>query len=357
MLILRKKILFISLLGLLLLSSCRSKKTWVDSLTHPVLKSEPPLVTDTVGLPAYLASILTFDQSDLANLKHRRSVKPAKIRHVPEVPKRLIVKRGTKISSRTVRVPSGYEGVSRIKIYDIAHRDIPRGFEGCRIAFISDIHYKSLLKEKGLSDLVRLLREQGADALLVGGDLHEGCQYVPTVLAALEQVKTPLGTYLVLGNNDYEACYEDIVHESDRHGIHLLEHRVDTLRRNGDRILVAGVRNPFDLKQNGVSPTLVLSPDEFVILLVHTPDYAEDVSIANTDLVLAGHTHGGQVTLFGLYAPIVPSRYGQRFLSGLKYNSAHIPMIITNGIGTSQKSIRLFAPAEIVMLVLHQLTE
>ena len=63
------------------------------------------------------------------------------------------------------------------------------------------------------------------------------------------------------------------------------------------------------------SPTLSLSPDDFVILLTHTPDYAEEVSITNTDLVLAGHTHGGQVTLFGLYAPIIPSRYGQRFLS------------------------------------------
>ncbi len=77
--------------------------------------------------------------------------------------------------------------------------------------------------------------------------------------------------------------------------------------------------------------------------------------ITNSDLVLAGHTHGGQVTLFGLYAPIVPSHYGQRFLSGLKYNSDHIPLIITNGIGTSRKAIRFFAPSEVVIIVLHRL--
>ena len=91
-------------------------------------------------------------------------------------------------------------------------------------------------------------------------------------------------------------------------------------------------------------PTLALSPDDFVILLMHTPDYAEDVAITNTDLVLAGHTHGGQVTLFGLYAPILPSHYGQRFRGGLKRNSQGIPMIITNGLGTSNKNIRMFAP-------------
>ena len=140
-------------------------------------------------------------------------------------------------------------------------------------------------------------------------------------------------------------------------GMHLLEHKVDTLRRGGERILVAGVRNPFDLGKNGTSPTLGLSPDDFVILLTHTPDYAEDVPVTNSDLILAGHTHGGQVTLFGLYAPIVPSHYGQRFLSGLKYNSKNIPMIVTNGIGTSQKAIRMFAPAEVVMIVLHRLTD
>ncbi len=109
-------------------------------------------------------------------------------------------------------------------------------------------------------------------------------------MAALAQVKTPLGTYAVLGNNDYEACYDDIVREMRHYGMHLLEHKVDTLRRGGERILVAGVRNPFDLGKNGTSPTLGLSPDDFVILLTHTPDYAEDVPVTNSDLILA-RTH------------------------------------------------------------------
>ena len=189
------------------------------------------------------------------------------------------MQRGTRITSKTTHVGSAYKGVSRIKTYDFTHRDVPAAFEGFRIAFVSDLHYKSLLKEEGLKDLVRLLIDQKADVLLIGGDFHEGCQYVPPVMAALAQVKTPLGTYAVLGNNDYEACYDDIVREMRHYGMHLLEHKVDTLRRGGERILVAGVRNPFDLGKNGTSPTLGLSPDDFVILLTHTPDYAEDVPV------------------------------------------------------------------------------
>lgn len=185
--------------------------------------------------------------------------------------------------------------------------------------------------------------------------MHEGCEFVSPVLAALGRVKTPLGTYAVLGNNDYEACYDDIVREMQHQGIHLLEHKVDTLKRGGEQILIAGVRGPFNLEQNGQSPTLSLSPDDFVILLTHTPDYAEDVPITHTDLVLVGHTHSGQVTLFGLYAPIIPSNYGQRFLTGLKSNTQGTPIIITNGIGTSNKNIRLFAPSEVVVITLRRM--
>ena len=248
---------------------------------------------------------------------------------------------------------SGYRGISRVRTYKFSHPDVPAAFDGFRIAFISDLHYKSLFKEKGLENLVRLLNDQRADVLLVGGDLHEGCEYVVPVVSALAAVKVPMGIYVVLGNNDYEACYADIVRQLEAHNIHLMEHRVDTLKRDGAEILIAGVRNPFDLQKNGVSPTLALSPDDFVILLTHTPDYAEDVAITNTDLVLAGHTHGGQVTLFGLYAPILPSHYGQRFRGGLKRNSQGIPMIITNGLGTSNKNIRMFAPSEVVMIELN----
>ncbi|GAE18802.1 putative phosphoesterase [Bacteroides pyogenes DSM 20611 = JCM 6294] len=140
-----------------------------------------------------------------------------------------------------------------------------------------------------------------------------------------------------------------------RYGMHVLEHRVDTLYREGQRILVAGVRNPFDLERNGVSPTLSLAPDDFVILLVHTPNYAEDVSVANADLVLAGHTHGGQVRILGA-APAWHSRYGKRFLTGITHNSDRIPVIITNGIGTSRLALRIGAPAEVVMITLRCLS-
>ena len=247
-----------------------------------------------------------------------------------------------------------HQGMSRVKRYDIYSPDVPDTFNNFRIAFISDLHYKSLFKEKDLDGLVKTLNALDADVLLMGGDYQEGCEYVPELVSRLAEVKTQFGTYGVMGNNDYERCHDEIIAEMQKRGIRILEQKVDTLSIGDERIILAGIKNPFDLKRNGVSPTLDLQPKDFVILLTHTPDYAEDVDISNTDLALAGHTHGGQVTLFGLYAPQTGSRYGQHFLSGLTKNSKGIPMIITNGLGTSRKNIRLFAPSEVVLVILHK---
>lgn len=340
------------LLALLLFVSCKSKKNVVSTLPRPIL------YTDSIRVDTSLAvkRLFTPDNSQLADLnidknKKKKSTKKKATTRKESTNK---VVRGTNISSSIIKLSSDYSGIDRVVEYDFTHRDVPEAFEGFRIAFISDLHYKSLLKEKGLNNLVTLLIEQKPDVLLMGGDYQEGCEFVEPLFAALARVKTPMGTYGVMGNNDYERCHDEIVRTMKHHGMRVLEHEVDTLRKEGQQIIIAGVRNPFDLKQNGVSPTLALSPNDFVILLVHTPDYVEDVSVANTDLALAGHTHGGQVRVFG-YAPIQNSHYGTRFLTGLSHNSTYMPMIVTNGIGTSQMPVRIGAPAEIIMITLHRL--
>ncbi len=238
--------------------------------------------------------------------------------------------------------------------YDFQSQDVPAAFDSCRIAFISDLHYKSLFNEKRLNKLVRKLQKLHPDVLLMGGDYQEGCQYVAPLFDALGEVKPPLGTYGVLGNNDYERCYEDIVQSMKRNGMHLLEHKTDTIWLDDEYILVAGVRNPFDLKENGTSPTTRLSEDDFVLLLVHTPDYAQRVEVPNTDLVLAGHTHGGQVCILG-YAPMIPSIYGKRFRYGKVETDERVPMIVTSGLGTSQRKVRIGIRPEVVVVTLISL--
>ncbi len=263
-------------------------------------------------------------------------------------------KEETRISHNISLLNREMAGVSRVVHYDLYNGDIPESFDGTRIAFITDLHYPSYFKSKHLDSLVKSLDSLSCDILCLGGDFHEDESLIAELFEKLGSINYPLGAYGVLGNNDYERGYDKVVVEMLKNNINCLEHQVDTIWKDKEFILMAGVRDPFNLEKNGVSPTLALSEDDFVILITHTPDYAEDVPITNSDIVLAGHTHGGQVSLFG-FAPVVPSKYDQRFLRGLVYNSKGIPMIVSNGIGTSTYDIRVGAPSEIVVVTLHSL--
>lgn len=250
---------------------------------------------------------------------------------------------------------SKYKGVGRIRQYDIYNNQIPESFNGFRIAFATDFHYESRFTAKRLPNLVRALQSVDAYVLVLGGDYRgrEGGN-VEELFKALQQISTPYGTYAVMGNHERGEA-DSLARKAMKDcGVKLLEHRVDTLWKGNQFIEICGIRNPFDLKRNGVSPTLTLKPEDFVVMVTHTPDYVEDVDVSNTDLALAGHTHGGQVSLFKRWTPAGNfSKYGNRFLTGLKHNSQGIPVIISNGLGTSRKDVRLFTPSEVVLIVLH----
>ena len=249
-----------------------------------------------------------------------------------------------------------YAGVNRIRNYEICSRDLPLAFDGYRIAFASDFHLESKFKERQLRGTVKALQMLDPDVLLLGGDYQEGCEYVELLFDELALVTPPDGTYAVLGNNDYERCTELIRDVIQRKGMHLLEHEVDTIRR-GDEYIVLWGANPYAGKYTasralGEADSVRIAPEEFVVLLTHTPDYVEEADVKGVDLALAGHTHGGQFTIFGLYAPVTASRYGMRFRSGLRYNSDGLPIIISNGLGTSRYPVRVFAPTDVVIVTL-----
>ena len=249
---------------------------------------------------------------------------------------------------------SRYPGVGRIRHYTIGHPQVPAAFDGFRIAFASDFHLESKYKYRHLQNTVRALQDEQPDLLLLGGDYQEGCEYVAPLFAALGQAIPPYGAYAVLGNNDYERCTDEIRRAMKENGIRLLEHELDTLTRDGQNLILAGVANGFDLKHYATSPTARLKEEDYVILITHTPDYTEDTDITHTDLALAGHTHGGQVTLLGLIVPETGSKYGRRFLTGLNYNTWGIPVITSNGLGTSRKNIRTGARSDVVVVTLKR---
>lgn len=242
-------------------------------------------------------------------------------------------------------------GVGRVKEYTIASDRLPLAFDGCRVAFISDIHYPSLFAEKRLGRLVACLNELEPDILLLGGDYVTCNDSIDALFDAIASVAPAMGTYAVLGN--HERNNEAAIRRSMKeHGIVLLADSGALICNDDATIYVAGVYESFAHDSLRWQPLGNSTQDTFVVLLAHTPDYAEATSV-KADLVLSGHTHGGQVSLFGLYMPVKNTDYGKRFLHGLNKTTNAVMVITTNGVGTSRKKVRFCVPSEVVVITLR----
>ena len=244
-------------------------------------------------------------------------------------------------------------GVGRIKRYTFAEECVPEEFDGWKFAFISDLHYPSLFTPKRLGKLVRKLQKEAPNALLLGGDYVTDSDSIDALFNSLSAVKTSLGTYAVLGNHD-RRNEQQIRRAMSENGIELL----DGVTRymifdDGGELNVAGVYDSFANDTLFAQYMERIDDSEFVILLSHNPDFIECHSI-DADLAFAGHTHGGQVSLFGLYTPVKNTRYGRRFLRGRNKATNGTTVITTNGVGTSRRKVRFCVPSEIVIVTLKK---
>jgi predicted MPP superfamily phosphohydrolase len=127
------------------------------------------------------------------------------------------------------------------------------------------------------------------------------------------------------------------------------EHRV--LQVRGQQVVIAGVDDPVTGHDDLTAALAGIAPDAVTVLLSHTPDLFPQVP-AHVDLMLAGHTHCGQVTVPGLGRPMVPSHFGQRYAAGLVVEGGH-QLYVTCGIGTAVMPVRFGNPPEVVVLTLH----
>jgi hypothetical protein len=136
-------------------------------------------------------------------------------------------------------------------------------------------------------------------------------------------------------------------------GIEWINNRAVWVERAGQRIKVGGVGDLWEGSQDLTATIEDVTEDDFVVLVSHHPDYVETINTRKVDLAFAGHTHGGQVTLFGLWAPFVPSAYGQKYRSGV-VETGLTTVIVSNGIGTIPPPVRFFARPEIVLVHLNR---
>jgi uncharacterized protein len=237
-------------------------------------------------------------------------------------------------------------------------RDWPKEISGLRIAVIGDIHVGApFIDDEKLRLLVERTNQQQPDLVVLPGDFMSqntwhGHRVAPEITANhLKYLQAPLGVYAVLGNHDWWDNGDEVRRSLEQIGIRVLENDVSEVKRGGTSLWLAGLSDIWTRPQQ-VPETLAKIPSGSVIIaLTHNPDVFQNLP-RTVPLMLAAHTHGGQVKLPLIGTPIVPSRFGQRYSAGHVFENDH-HLFVTTGIGTSILPVRFRVPPEIVILTIE----
>lgn len=247
----------------------------------------------------------------------------------------------------------------RVRRSMLHFRGLPRALDGLRIALISDLHAGRFTPDRLVTRTVRLTLRERPDLIAVAGDLVDGTAAgaLSGVLDRLSALSAPLGVCLVPGNHDHRIGIR-AWHAAVRQHPALIDltnaARVVNVTGHDDvaRLCIAGVD---DLSEG--DPQLGMLPPrdarDFTILLAHEPDQAEFVRrhADDVDLVLSGHTHGGQVRLPILGAIINSSDRPDLYEVGVR-RRPWTQVYTSAGIGTAHLPVRLMTRPELAILTL-----
>lgn len=256
--------------------------------------------------------------------------------------------------------------------YTVEIADLPQELDGFRIVQVSDTHLGPRIPRRHIRRALEAAAALKPDLLALTGDyVHMGDWYIsPAVEMFAEHVSrrsAPSGVVAVLGNHDHYGDAPRTIKELKAAGIRVLDNDrcfISATRRMSNGLAegeaglcIAGVG---DLLEGVVDAHAALNgvpPRTPCVMLAHNPDSSEYIAAmtrekqVRVDLMLSGHTHGGQIALPGYGPIVVPSDYGRRFAHGLVATSL-CPMIVSAGVGMSIMPLRLGVPPEIVEITL-----
>lgn len=234
----------------------------------------------------------------------------------------------------------------------IKKKDIPEALNGFRIAHLSDIHHGRFVSLRFVRKVVEMTNRLDPDMIFITGDFVSwDNKYAKPCLEVLKDLKSRHGVLAILGNYDKRSFEKDDLELMERSGIELVS-RTRPVNARGASFKVEAITKFFYYPWVIESTLSDVENDDFVILLAHNPDVVDHMPEDAIDLLLAGHTHGGQVTFFGLYSPILNIKSGQKYRGGVVHKGP-MTVVISKGIGTSDVPLRFFCPPEIVLITLE----
>ncbi len=233
---------------------------------------------------------------------------------------------------------------------------LPDAFRGMRVVQISDFHYTEYTEPYFLQRVVRQVNRLQPDLVVLTGDFVSfgpwghayARRHAPGCAAILSGIECPL-RYAILGNHDVVVGSKYVVGPLKDHGIPTLVNQSVALERDGRRLWLVGVgdvcEQQYDAAQAFSHPGR--NSGEAIITLMHEPDVLPQIAAYNADLMLSGHTHGGQVRIPFL-PPIILPPYGRRYVEGF-FRYGPTQLYVNRGIGAVGLPFRFRCPPEITL--------
>ncbi len=232
---------------------------------------------------------------------------------------------------------------------------LPEALDGLTLLQLSDLHTGAFMTEARLSRIARQAALLEADVVVLTGDLIDVSERAaPAFTRAMRDLHGKLGTFAILGNHDYFAGARAVEHAVRDAGMTFLRNSGARIERGSASLFIGGVDDPSRESSGGPAPALALrqaAPGEKRVMLAHRPQLFEDCARAGSDLVLSGHTHGGQIALSPAWSfarLLGPYTMGH-------YRKGPAQLYVHRGMGTvGPMPLRLGSPPELALLTLRR---
>lgn len=237
-----------------------------------------------------------------------------------------------------------------VQSYEVRLAGLPDEMDGTVLVAMSDLHVGSLIGERWLAARIAQVQAESPDLVVLLGDLFEGHgQPRGELLPIVRRISAPLGVLAVPGNHEFHGGGDKSMRLIEEAAFQVLRNQWVEVRPG---LVVAGVEDLTARHRAGrdgdpISQALARRPACATILLSHTPWQTERVASAGVDLMLCGHTHGGQIWPFGyVVRRVYPLLEGRYEVDGM-------PVIVCRGTGTWGPRMRLWRPGEILRVTLR----
>lgn len=284
-----------------------------------------------------------------------RLLHPRKVEGVTSLPPETIAIRKAHIPFRWLRRLGAHNDLYDLEIttHEIFVHDLPPAFDGFRIAFMTDTHVASFMRRSLYRTCIETINERATDLVLFGGDFVTWEKDIPLMAELLTAGLAPRdGIFAAVGNHDYWANVHRIRAALEARGVRFLVNERVEITRDGASIDLTGTDEIYRGEPDIERTFRGLDGSRACLSVSHHPDIINFLGNRRIDLLVCGHTHGGQIRLPFFGAIVVPSRHEGLYAAGF-FRRNRVLMYVSRGLG-AVPPIRILCRPELAFFVLKR---